>query len=233
MRGKPDSVQGTVKAVRITPADAGKTTVYSRNKPVPWDHPRGCGENAGFLVHGIGIIGSPPRMRGKRRAWCLSISACRITPADAGKTHSLNSSNRRSQDHPRGCGENYHFIDIRLGIPGSPPRMRGKRCNPFSFTYHFRITPADAGKTVTVKRKFHIIQDHPRGCGENKSLNFIKLACQGSPPRMRGKRTDSNSGKRAYRITPADAGKTKNPQRVPMERKDHPRGCGENSLAHF
>ena len=30
-----------------------------------------------------------------------------------------------------------------------------------------RITPADAGKTAVPILQIYIVQDHPRGCGEN------------------------------------------------------------------
>ena len=32
-----------------------------------------------------------------------------------------------------------------------------------------RITPADAGKTTTATATLTIVQDHPRGCGENNT----------------------------------------------------------------
>ena len=66
MRGKPIRRVHDDIVERITPAHAGKT-------PAPWsqscantDHPRACGEN--FLSSPLwySIIGSPPRMRGKR-----------------------------------------------------------------------------------------------------------------------------------------------------------------------
>ena len=50
----------------------------------------------------------------------------------------------------------------------------------------------------------------------------------GSPPRMRGKLWVHAKFSIKRRITPADAGKTGNMNRVLQELKDHPRGCGEN-----
>ena len=107
--------------------------------------------------------------------------------------------------------------------------MRGKL--HFSFTYHFidRITPADAGKTIT---NFFLClhnRDHPRGCGEN--LNVCKNTAQGtgSPPRMRGKLEEESNAYRYKRITPADAGKTRCAAGIIIKYEDHPRGCGENT----
>ena len=87
MRGKQLNL---VKAARwngITPADAGKTCLPT--------------------VKIVTILGSPPRMRGKRDDAEGGDVNPRITPADAGKTL-----------------EELKEADDRTG---SPPRMRGKR----------------------------------------------------------------------------------------------------------
>ena len=93
-------------------------------------------------------------------------------------------------------------------MQGSPPRMRGKRCQTLTVTATRRITPADAGKTAAVKLKACIQQDHPRGCGENAISSFSMPVSTGSPPRMRGKPEASERSIAALGITPADAGKT-------------------------
>ena len=87
--------------------------------------------------------------------------------------------------------------------------MRGKQNLPPEIDARFRITPADAGKT------------HVDG-GEN-------LYRYKSPPRMRGKPKVCIYMRRRERITPADAGKTEQIPDKRLLRKDHPRGCGENS----
>ena len=76
------------------------------------------------------------------------------------------------------------------------------------------ITPADAGKTYLYISAVPLLQDHPRGCGENYAI--------------------VRTGDYAYGITPADAGKTIIAQKNDCQHEDHPRGCGENSLIqHF
>ena len=68
--------------------------------------------------------------------------------------------------------------------------MRGK----LSYVQHgdgsVRITPADAGKTLIKSDCKALIQDHPRGCGENVAQAVVAGTVTGSPPRMRGKHTD-------------------------------------------
>ena len=70
------------------------------------DHPRGCGENGITAPALVFVVGSPPRMRGKRHTTLLYRSFDGITPADAGKTVTYLHDVESAKDHPRGCGEN-------------------------------------------------------------------------------------------------------------------------------
>ena len=111
---------------------------------------------------------------------------------------------------------------------GSPPRMRGKRSTADLLLGWVGITPADAGKTCLLISLNASAKDHPRGCGENRLSIFRSRYIGGSPPRMRGKQTYMGYSFFNDRITPADAGKTRNRSRRCRSRWDHPRGCGEN-----
>ena len=51
---------------------------------------------------------------------------------------------------------------------------------------------------------------------------------EGSPPRMRGKRSTLPLLGRVLRITPAHAGKTATGHAILCRGWDHPRACGEN-----
>ena len=73
-----------------------------------------------------------------------------------------------------------------------------------------------------------LIQDHPRRCGENKEAQAIKVLCTGSPPQVRGKRSNQIKIKIKLRITPAGAGKTVPKDSAYLCMQDHPRRCGEN-----
>ena len=111
-------------------------------------------------------------------------------------------------DHPRGCGENATSASIKTIIIGSPPRMRGKHENLSANSHGSRITPADAGKTRPKVRYNITVKDHPRGCGENPNFFTLNYGVAGSPPRMRGKQSQTLTCGSCNRITPADAGKT-------------------------
>ena len=115
----------------------------------------------------LGLLGSPPRMRGKRGTIRIFARKGGITPAYAGKTYIINAP-----------------ICQYLG---SPPRMRGKRRWAFAFRRKGRITPAYAGKTVRSRVDGLGGLDHPRVCGENAEAAESCQAAMGSPPRMRGK----------------------------------------------
>ena len=106
-------------------------------------------------------------MRGKRPHTGQQARNIRITPADAGKTSHLRGLALRSEDHPRGCGENVLTLH--------------------QSKLDYRITPADAGKTCYLFYRHSGFWDHPRGCGENVELEHIEQPIGGSPPRMRGK----------------------------------------------
>ena len=53
--------------------------------------------------------------------------------------------------------------------------MRGKLKNHADISNALGITPADAGKTETVKGIPAAEEDHPRGCGENRIVHIYHL----------------------------------------------------------
>ena len=107
--------------------------------------------------------------------------------------------------------------------------MRGKLTRLGLKGNELRITPAGAGKTNFLDTYPRAIEDHPRRCGENLNVRSYVSLYLGSPPRMRGKRIRTFASFEPVRITPADAGKTRNKELSENRYKDHPRGCGENS----
>ena len=136
---------------------------------------------------------------------------------------------RKSQDHPRVCGEKYSFAHFFSPSLGSPPRVRGKALFLRSQFPKPRITPACAGKRFLPPVRLPALRDHPRVCGEKLSCSSICSFRVGSPPRVRGKEIWSLCGKEECGITPACAGKRVfgNGDRVCNE--DHPRVCGEKA----
>ena len=126
-------------------------------------------------------------MRGKPLLQSQSTGLNWITPADAGKTRLVGVDIQLRRDHPRGCGENNRAFMYVVDDAGSPPRMRGKLTTAQGLKHVGRITPADAGKTITRLSDIIGAEDHPRGCGENTLFQTSACTVAGSPPRMRGK----------------------------------------------
>ncbi len=50
---------------RITPAYAGKRSPIAAAGAMVSDHPRVCGEKLAVRLSSVGVVGLPPRMRGK------------------------------------------------------------------------------------------------------------------------------------------------------------------------
>ena len=228
VRGKPQPPAHLRQGAGITPARAGKTRCRRHLRISTEDHPRACGENPPRNVKSIKCWGSPPRVRGKLPPRLYGLRPVRITPARAGKTYDLNRFVASGGDHPRACGENSLSEVGDLFEQGSPPRVRGKLSSSDETPPPPGITPARAGKTWSVRRRFRGPQDHPRACGENRRALFSRTIRRGSPPRVRGKPTRLRCAGTSCRITPARAGKTMLKRWINRNEKDHPRACGEN-----
>ena len=146
-RGKDLAALGCLRAVRITPAWAGKR-LTTPARPRRWtDHPRVGGEKWAGVEDFMSYIGSPPHGRGKGRSSPCTARRCRITPAWAGKRHSCRMRRWCSGDHPRVGGEKPGSCLCPVLIPGSPPRRRGKVCAGELGHRADGITPAWAGKS--------------------------------------------------------------------------------------
>ena len=105
MRGKAVSSLVSSMLSRITPAYAGKSSVFLGSSFSKRDHPRLCGEKFLRLPALFSVPGSPPPMRGKVIDSNYNMVALRITPAYAGKSEHTGKHERGVKDHPRLCGE--------------------------------------------------------------------------------------------------------------------------------
>ena len=154
------------------------------------------------------VVGSPPQVRGKRRAKKVASHIQRITPAGAGKTFFKLRHASRDKDHPRRCGENEGVYLFAPPKRGSPPQVRGKQSASSPTSQKAGITPAGAGKTGGYSTRRFFSKDHPRRCGENVCGSIQGRTAVGSPPQVRGKLCQELHGVFDRGITPAGAGKT-------------------------
>ena len=109
--------------------------------------------------------------------------------------------------------------------------MRGKGTVSRTSGSFVGITPAYAGKSLFCFCCRSLFWDHPRLCGEKRSFRAVVCKRTGSPPPMRGKATGRKSTESVNRITPAYAGKSREPRQADTCEWDHPRLCGEKQFS--
>ena len=209
MRGKAKCQLDNVRCGRITPAYAGKSFSPSACIGHYRDHPRVCGEKPGSKQPENPHQGSPPRMRGKGLSAPPACWQIGITPAYAGKRPAAWAGAWRTGDHPRVCGEKKRLSTCAQQAEGSPPRMRGKAIRHETGKGRQRITPAYAGKRLSMEHLCFVLRDHPRVCGEKHDSITNGYSNPGSPPRMRGKGGRCSVRSVRNGITPAYAGKSR------------------------
>lgn len=153
----------------------------------------------------------------------------RITPAQAGKSRQGNAGQSLQQDHPRVGGEKCGLGKTLMQLEGSPPRGRGKAHRDAGGCPAERITPAWAGKSLSLSGWSSGRQDHPRVGGEKPFTRFSEIAREGSPPHGRGKAILGSFPAGHVGITPAWAGKSSASCASWGPERDHPRMGGEKA----
>ena len=108
--------------------------------------------------------------------------------------------------------------------------MRGRDVPGSYLCPEVGITPARAGKSGRLWCGFAACRDHPRACWEEVPAIHGDCACQGSPPRVRGRAAVKPPCPASPGITPARAGKSVDIRFALGLLKDHPRACGEEGL---
>ena len=107
-RGKDICRHPFAVETRITPAWAGKSSLYLVPVRASRDHPRVGGEKLPGAGYAYNDRGSPPRGRGKEIMVTLQDINARITPAWAGKSAQAWNAGEVDMDHPRVGGEKQH-----------------------------------------------------------------------------------------------------------------------------
>ena len=132
------------------------------------------------------------------------------------------------QDHPRVCGKDLIPCAKAHCCKGSSPRVReGPYISNF-LSFHFRITPACAGRTIKASRCQLYHQDHPRVCGKDYRSTLYVYTPLGSPPRVRERLIVNINISFCNRITPACAGRTIMELNQFSLSRDHPRSRGKD-----
>ena len=125
------------------------------------------------------------------------------------------------------CGEKAKLPDCASSMRGSPPRVRGEVDGSAAVPVSWGITPACAGRRLTMQYPDTGVQDHPRVCGEKFVFIDHSSFPLGSPPRVRGEAGPDQGAQGVARITPACAGRRFILSVIYARSGDHPRVCGE------
>ena len=132
---------------------------------------------------------------------------------------------RGSSPHVRGA------LRIRSSwsrMTGSSPHVRGAL---FAVLFDLRVVgiiPACAGSTPSYRLRLDQARDHPRMCGEHRSVLVLSHLALGSSPHVRGALGADCRPLWMSGIIPACAGSTVNYHYRQLKAGDHPRMCGEH-----
>ena len=150
VRGTRAGRAGGTRQLRFIPACAGNTEAAGVRQARPAVHPRVCGEHTGAPLRHRAAHGSSPRVRGTLAGTLGCLVQHRFIPACAGNTRRPRICRRRSQVHPRVCGEHLFRIALCVLSSGSSPRVRGTLVSTGECMSVLRFIPACAGNTDAV-----------------------------------------------------------------------------------
>ena len=170
-----------------------------------------CGEHASVTSAMSGSEGSSPHVRGALLVDTSAVPSVGIIPACAGSTPRRARRTPSRWDHPRMCGEH--------------------RPNPLPRLPQAGIIPACAGSTGVCSSPPPRPRDHPRMCGEHPGEVLFGDYVEGSSPHVRGAPHVVVVHETPDGIIPACAGSTARHALTRTSGRDHPRMCGEHSMA--
>ena len=194
--------------VRLIPARAGNTWVFSSLSVWAAAHPRSRGEHG----YPLGIVhlmrGSSPLARGTHDLQSFGDRAGRLIPARAGNTSSTSKTASPRSAHPRSRGEHLFSSGCTRILLGSSPLARGTQQATRLREGWGRLIPARAGNTCPSLIPPRLSAAHPRSRGEHEQREQREGALPGSSPLARGTPCRHAFHRRGERLIPARAGNT-------------------------
>ena len=143
---------------------------------------------------------------------CSGSTPSRYIPLHPGVFALTRQSIRRSQHHPRACGEQRRSTGKPPQESGSSPRMRGTDREIQNPSARSRFIPACAGNSTTIATPRRCRPVHPRVCGEQGIDQVVRNPRIGSSPRMRGTVDSPFQVVDSERFIPAHAGNSSAPR---------------------
>ena len=171
-------------------------------------------------------VGSPPRVRSRLTPNAGGDADGGITSACAEQTCAASSSSDRSGDHLRVCGADLIASEMFSRSSGSPPRVRSRPRFVVKAIQGIGITSACAEQTCGADGWVRCFRDHLRVCGADIFLNCTAWDSEGSPPRVRSRRTRALRPRPPTGITSACAEQTLGVRTRRVWWWDHLRVCG-------
>ena len=228
-RGPPGPRHARRGARGLTPAWAGTTPSTREASGSVRAHPRMGGDHSGRRPsQGCGL-GSPPHGRGPLIAAGAFLDGGGLTPAWAGTTHHLMTSQPIVRAHPRMGGDHAPSDDVPADRAGSPPHGRGPPFLGVGQRGADGLTPAWAGTTSQWCPSLLQPRAHPRMGGDHVPSAGIGPMSSGSPPHGRGPHRVAVLRDLRRGLTPAWAGTTHDPHLDRHRRWAHPRMGGDHS----
>ena len=213
--GSPPRVRSRLLGVDLGARVAGITSACAEQTggatelPIcPRDHLRVCGADDTTDTPFSKVVGSPPRVRSRRRQQNRHDAGRRITSACAEQTSPRSPSGNPRRDHLRVCGADPLAVGVGHASEGSPPRVRSRPADRRGHGTAHGITSACAEQTRSWVHVLSVAEDHLRVCGADSDSNGTSTLGEGSPPRVRSRQRDRLAGDRWTGITSACAEQT-------------------------
>ncbi len=171
----------------FTPTCVGTACGQATTRRQSWVHPHLCGDGSWFAAINPARSGSPPRVWGRLRRMGPRPVGTGFTPTCVGTAHFRDAISRQYRVHPHVCGDGTNLVDNVEASLGSPPRVWGRLAKRMIQCGDTGFTPTCVGTARSPLRHRRAIWVHPHVCGDGGYPGLVKLAVQGSPPRVWGR----------------------------------------------
>ena len=188
VRGNPVGIDGLGRKAGSIPACAGEPAGYREITLGMTVYPRVCGGTTDSDTPGYDTFGLSPRVRGNQERDLFASRMRRSIPACAGEPAFGSPRLLPHGVYPRVCGGTSTATQLRSGVWGLSPRVRGNRDQTDLRLVHGGSIPACAGEPCRARRRQGGQRVYPRVCGGTRFGRTTAVLSMGLSPRVRGNR---------------------------------------------
>ena len=215
---------------RKTPACAGTSRCPGSGSTDRPEDPRVRGDESAEAGAGGVSRGRPPRARGREQLARRSGDRQGKTPACAGTSEAYGIPKQHIGEDPRVRGDELGQGVAVCGIPGRPPRARGREPSRTRRSINCRKTPACAGTSSPRDARTWTTPEEPLVRGDEVCPVDLRRRRAGRPPRARGRVLAADQAVDAVRKTPACAGTRTRALFDPTSPQEDPRVRGDEVI---